>query len=49
MIGAVAGRPVTHEPVNPENYEARLLEAGVPPLGALSISRTSRRPTAPYE
>ena len=45
-IGAVAGRPVTYEPVTPENYEARLLQA---PAGALSISRTSRRPTAPYE
>jgi uncharacterized protein YbjT (DUF2867 family) len=37
-IGAVAGRPVTYEPVTPEDYEARLLEAGVPAWRAFDLA-----------
>jgi uncharacterized protein YbjT (DUF2867 family) len=37
-IGTVAGRPVTYEPVRPEAYEARLLEAGLPGWRAFDLA-----------
>jgi NAD(P)H dehydrogenase (quinone) len=37
-IGTVAGRPVTYEPVRPEAYDARLLEAGVPGWRAFDLA-----------
>jgi uncharacterized protein YbjT (DUF2867 family) len=37
-LAEVTGRPVTYEPVSPDAYEARLLEAGVPDWRAFDLA-----------